>query len=173
MIGTRSLSEDKWHVEWYKINKNTLEFEKLIGTETWPAGNFEYDWLISPVYDNMRDYIGFIAVTKIYSRGGTYKFMLYNVNDVATLFVDDEEILHVTGTKWVEVNLSKGMHTLKIEWKEYCCSASIGFRTNETLYMQNKNNKRLPIEATFLFILIIACAIFISIYLSLYIIKDK
>lgn len=135
-----------WHVEWYRLSKTTYDFEELIGEENWTAGNFEYNWHHDYVYDNMRDRVGFIAETKIYSDGGKYKFELYNVDDEATLYLDGEKILHTIGRKEVEINISKGVHILKIEWQEHCCGASIGFATDEELFVEKNFNDYLIIE---------------------------
>ncbi|HEC82711.1 MAG TPA: hypothetical protein ENI53_02365 [Thermoplasmatales archaeon] len=143
-----SIAENKWRVEWYKINKDTHEFEELIGRENWTAGNFEYNWLNNHVYDEIRDYVGFIAEIKIYSDDKVYEFKLYEVDEEARIIIDDKEILKTTTyMENIKVNLSKGIHTLKIEWKEYCCLAIIGFSTDEKLFIERefKNNKNIEL----------------------------
>ena len=139
-----------WDVEWYKVSpdryevrKNGIEvheFEEFLGSEKWQAGNFYYDWGKGIVYnEEYWDYIGFIATTKIYSEGGNYTFILYDVNDVAILSIDGEEIICTDDEASVNLNISAGSHTLQIRWEEHCCYASIGFYTsNESIFSKKK-----------------------------------
>ncbi len=161
-------SENVWYVEWYKLSKTTYDFEEIIGYENWTAGNFEYNWHHDYVYDNMRDRVGFIATTKIYSDGGRYKFELYNVDDEATLFLDDEKIIHTIGRKSVEINISKGVHTLKIEWQEHCCGASIGFSTDEELFVKKNFNDYFIIE-----LIIAIIALFSVTFFAFFVVRKK
>ncbi|HEC77202.1 MAG TPA: hypothetical protein ENI33_08125 [Thermoplasmatales archaeon] len=157
-----AVAENKWRVEWYKINKDTHEFEELVGRENWTAGNFEYNWLNNHVYNEIRDYIGFIAETKIYSDGGEYEFKLYEIDEEARIIIDDEEVLHsTTYMENIKVNLSKGIHTLKIEWKEYCCLASIGFSTDEKLFVEKEFKSDKNIELILVAFILVSAGIII------------
>jgi len=137
VCGIQCVSAHCWDVEWYEIDPLTHGFGRLVGSETWPAGNFYHNWGKDYLYDRLDDDVGFVALTTITSTGGNYTFELYQINDEACVSIDGEQILISKGWGIKEVYIPEGVHTLKVTYKETCCAASIGFRTNETLFSVN------------------------------------
>lgn len=129
-----------WNVEWYTVNEDSYKFEDLLGKETWPTGDFSYDWAYTDVFSTSKDYVGFIATTDIYANGDTYKISLFDVNDEATVYIDGREVLSyneltdMLDRKSTNVDLTYGRHELQIEFIEACCQASIGFSAENTLF---------------------------------------
>lgn len=133
-----------WDVEWYSVNRTTLQFEEFLGSEKWITGDLSYDWNHQVVYGGRKDYVGFIATTTMYFDEGEYIFELYNVSDTASIILDGEEILYRRGLDRdaVKINISKGNHTLTLKWKEFCCGASIGFSMGK--YVKGHTQNHLP-----------------------------
>ena len=137
--------ENEWNVTWYTIDRITEDFNSSICSETWPAGNFSYDWRAGVVYDDMSNYVGFIATTHIYSKGGKYKFRAYG-DDYISVSIDGDEILKTTkieGAKEVEVEIPKGTHILEVRYKETCCRAKVWFSTDKELFEKNSSVSQL------------------------------
>ena len=156
--------ENEWNVTWYTIDRITEDFKSSIGSETWPAGNFSYNWGGGMVYDDMPNYVGFIATTHIYSKGGKYKFRAYG-DDYISVSIDGNEILNTTkikGAKEVEVDIPKGTHTLEVRYKETCCKARVWFSTDKELFEKNSSASYLyPIIGIVLIIVSIITATFL------------
>ena len=129
-----------WDVKWYSINEDTYDFEELLGEESWPNGGFFHDWDYSVVFSSRKDYVGFVASTPIYSNGDSYKFSLFDVNDEATVYIDNREILSyneifdMLNKKSIRVEIQSGYHELKVVYIEDCCQASVGFSADDTLF---------------------------------------
>ena len=140
VIGHIGYASATWHVKWYEIDRSSHEFKKFLGSENWSVGSFNKNWGHGTLYDDAKDYVGFIATSTIYSDGKNYTFELYNVDDEATLFLDGKEILHTLSRKSVDIYIPKGEHTLEIKYIETCCKASIGFSTNESLFIKKQFN---------------------------------
>ena len=138
LLATNSFAEKGWHVEWYRIKRPSNEYGEFLGEENWSNINFNRSWKTNYVYGDIKDYVGFIATTTIHSNGGKYEFKLFNVDDTASLFLDGKKILETNYKDSINVTVSKGEHTLRIEWKEYCCGASIGFFMSEPRYKEEK-----------------------------------
>jgi hypothetical protein len=128
-------------VTWFSVDQETFEFVDKIGAETWPGGSFRYNWMGTRVYGSKNDYVGFVATATIYAEGGNYSFELYDVDNEGHVAVDGRGIIDTLSTKNVTVFLSEGQHTLTVTYKEYCCGASIGFRTTDKLFDVPTNEK--------------------------------
>ena len=163
-----TMADGEWNVRWYDLNKLTLEYETLLGTETWPAGNFSYNWKTGVLYEKRVNYVGFIATSSLHFDGGKYKFRAY-ADDSISVRLDEKEILNTTKAKgWaeVEIEIPKGLHILEVRYKETCCSArvSFSFTQNRTGLEENTSSEShdfLKIVIVLLIIVAVVAAVFI------------
>lgn len=142
-----AIDEHHWRVQWYTVDEKTYTFGELLGEENWTAGSFHHDWEYGPVYNMIKNHIGFVATTGIYSRGKTYEFRLYDVDDFAVVYIDGEEIFSSENQEYFQVFIPKGVHNLTIKWQEECCEASIGFSADESLFSESKTTDDFMIYA--------------------------
>lgn len=137
-----------WEVKWYRVRATTDggEFRVFLGSEQWNHTSFHFDWGSHRIYGTHTDNVVFVATTTIYSSGGSYRFKLYDVDDTATVTIDGEEILtasasnDVPGQKIVNYYLDRGSHLLRVEYREICCTASIGFDIPDELFEKDKSD---------------------------------
>ncbi len=149
-------NDNHWQVKWYTVDKDTYAFGELVGEENWTAGSFHHDWEYGMVYNMTKNYIGFIATTEIYSRGKTYEFRLYDVDDFAVVYIDGEEIFSSENQEYFQVFIPEGVHNLTIKWQEYCCEARIGFSADDSLFVEKQTGDFVTLYALIAAALIIA-----------------
>lgn len=161
-----------WDVKWYKVDEMNLDFTTYLGSEKWNSVSFYKNWEGDKVYHNLHDFVGFVASATIYSIGKNYSFTLYNVNNEASLYIDGEKVLNVSSgnSGTANIYIPEGEHEIRIEYKELCCDASIGFTAFDVTAFEVKKldegglayEQILPVIAV-----IIPIALLVSVYVMI------
>jgi len=141
-----------WEVKWYRVRPTTDggEFRVFLESEMWNQTSFYFNWGGHIIYDKLTDNVVFIATTAIHSDGGKYRLKLYDVDDRAIVTIDGEEVLSavveddIPGSQEKDITIAKGQHLLRVEYREECCKASIGFSLPDSLYVANNDDNGIP-----------------------------
>jgi len=137
-----------WEVKWYETRPKTGGgvYTVFLASESWTETNFHYSWGGGRIYENYTNNLQFTATTLVYGDGDTHTLELYDVDDLAWVTLDGDEILRVemTGDRpangTAQVTIPEGQQLLRVNWREDCCSASVGFHMPEELYTPGEDS---------------------------------
>jgi hypothetical protein len=135
-----SLVFSHWDVEWRTIT-GADQWGAVVGTSTFPA-TFYFNWGTGNVFQEYKDYVGFYTATmqiKV-SRNGPFTFTVGS-DDSVVFWIDgskaiDDSSPHSYRTRSVTVNdLTQGLHTLALDYKEKTGDAALSFNCDLDLVM--------------------------------------
>ena len=146
LLVTRHEHNNGWHVSWRSVDSqrwNTLDQWSTgeLGTSQFPP-TFSYAWRWY-VFHNYQDWTGFVATMQIEVRGDDPITFTIGSDDGARLFIDDElqiDNWRVGGYQKISksIQLSRGFHTLRLEWFDWKEWAIVSFQCDSDILTWTK-----------------------------------
>lgn len=128
----------RWEVHWYTLTLS-LQFDEEVGVSAF-SPVFDYDWGTREIFPGYSRTIGFEAfMTVKVQRDGPVTFKMGS-DDGSKLYVDGMENMedwesHLYQTKSITINLSQGIHTLKLHYYNVGSYARASFSCDHDILM--------------------------------------
>ena len=140
---TKADETTTWTLNWYEALTSTGTFgSTILGTSYW-SDTFDHDWSTGNIYGSRPDYTGFKATATVYAHADMWVVFTVGSDDGFRFYVDNllnasYEGIRTYSTNSQDVYLTKGTHTLELDYYDWTGYARVSFAVDdESIFQQH------------------------------------